>query len=114
MAHPELHDRRSASMDPLGQCRQDIDRVDRVLAALLRERARLALQAGRMKLAAGEPLAAPARERAVLAQVRTLADEALEADRLERIFRTIIDETRGAEHQLLSRARAGAAVDDAH
>jgi len=97
----EPRDERPDAEDSLRQCRQDIDRVDRVLAALLRERARLALDAGRMKLAAGEPLSVPARELAVLARVRELAGAPLGADRLVRIFQTIIDETREAESQWL-------------
>jgi chorismate mutase len=106
MTHTEGQDEHADPVDALGQCRKDIDRVDRVLAALLHERARLALAAGRMKLAAGEPLIAPARETAVLARVRELAGGALEAERLVRIFRTIIDETRGAEHQWLADGEA--------
>lgn len=93
------------SGDQLQQCRQDIDRVDGVIAALLRERVRLALSVGRMKQQAGEPLRVPARELAVLARVRTLAGAPLDADRLERIFQAIIDETCAAERQLLDADR---------
>lgn len=89
-------------MTELDQCRQNIDRVDRVIAALLRERARLALEAGRMKLAAGVPLAAPAREDAVIARARELAGPPLAGDQLARIFQAIIDETRTAEYQWLT------------
>jgi chorismate mutase len=91
-------------IDPLRQCRMDIDRVDGVLVALLHERARLAIEAGRMKLACGESLVVPARETAVLARVRAMAASPLEADRLVRIFRAIIDETRGAESEWLGGA----------
>lgn len=102
MAQQHSNHERQTAVDPLGQCRQDIDRIDRVLAALLGERARLALNAGRIKLAAGEPLASPVREGAVLAQVRGLAASPLEPDGLVRIFQTIIDETRGAELRWLA------------
>ena len=93
----------SASTTRLRECRRKIDRVDAVLASLLRERLRLAIDAGRIKMKAGEPLRAPARERAVLSRVRTLAGPPLEADRLERIFKKIITETLEAEKQRLAR-----------
>lgn len=112
MAHLDSNHEGQPAVDPLRQCRQDIDRIDRVLAALLGERARLALNAGRMKLAAGEPLASPGRERVVLAQVRNLAAAPLEPEGLERIFQTIIDETRGAELRWLA-PDAGEAGGDA-
>jgi chorismate mutase len=83
------------------QCRDSIDRVDAALTALLRERVSLALEAARIKYAEGVPLTAPAREHAVLARVRGLAQSPLAADPLERIFRIIIDETRRAEFESL-------------
>ena len=49
--------------------REDIDHLDRVLVRLLNLRARLALRIARSKRAAGLPLRAPARERAVLRDV---------------------------------------------
>ena len=83
--------------DPLSQCRQDIDRIDGVLVALIRERTRLAMQAGEIKLANGEPVHAAAREAAVLQRVQELAVAPLEAGAITRIFTCIIDETRNAE-----------------
>ena len=85
----------------LSQCRDNIDRVDMALTALLRERVSLALEVARIKYSAGVPLTAPAREQAVLAHVRGLAQSPLSADLVERIFRTIIDETRRAEFESL-------------
>ena len=85
------------SSDPLSQCRQDIDRIDGVLVALLRERTRLAMQAGEIKLASGEPVHAAAREAAVLRRVQELAIPPLEPEAITRIFACIIDETRNAE-----------------
>jgi chorismate mutase / prephenate dehydratase len=85
------------SPDPLSLCRQDIDRIDGVLVALLRERTRLAMQAGEIKLASGEPVHAAAREAAVLQRVQELAVAPLAPDAIARIFACIIDETRTAE-----------------
>lgn len=87
------------SVDPLLQCRQDIDRVDAVLVALLRERTRLAVDAGRIKATAGDPLLASGREAAVIDRVRQLASAPLDGEAVARIFQRIIDETRAAEEQ---------------
>lgn len=92
-------------MDPLAQCRQDIDRVDAVLVALLRERARLAVDAGRIKSASGQPLVVPGREAAILERVRQLAAAPLDGDAVTRIFERIIDETRAAEQQWMESTR---------
>lgn len=95
----ELRADASQAGDALGQCRDDIDRVDTVLVALLRERARLAVSAGRIKLAAGQPVMSPAREAAILDRVRQLAGEPLDGEAVARIFQRIIDETRAAEQR---------------
>jgi chorismate mutase len=91
--------------DALVQCREDIDRVDAVLVALLAERARLALQAGQMKVAAGQPVVAPAREAAVLERVKQLAAPPLGPDAVARIFEQIITETRDAERRTVGSGR---------
>jgi chorismate mutase/prephenate dehydratase len=78
-------------------CRRDIDRVDATIVALLRERARLAIDAGRIKREAGQQIDAPDRERAIRARVRELATAPLDPDAAERIFRRIIDEVRAIE-----------------
>jgi chorismate mutase len=99
MAHQHSLDAFDGPLDPLAQCRQDIDRIDAVLVALLRERTRVALDAGRIKDAGGHALVAPTREAAVLQRVRRLAVAPLEADAVARIFERIIDETRAAEQR---------------
>ncbi len=95
--------------DPLARCRQDIDRVDAVLVALLGERTRLALTAGRIKRAHGLDVAAPAREGDVLARVRQLATGPLDADAAARIFAQIISETRALQTAAQTETGAGAA-----
>lgn len=94
-------DSTAEAADPLSLCRQDIDRVDAVLVALLRERTRLAIQAGIIKLAAGQPVQAIAREAAVLQRVQELAAPPLDSAAVARIFERIIDETLAAERLLL-------------
>jgi chorismate mutase len=87
--------------DELRRCRERIDDLDATIVALLRERMHLGMRAGHLKAAAGAPLIAAEREAAVLFRVRRLATAPLTADRAERIFRTIIDETRRAEWERL-------------
>lgn len=87
------------TMDPLSQCRQDIDRIDAVLVALLRERTRVALDAGRIKNGDGKALVVPSREAAVLTRVRQLAVAPLDGEAVARIFERIIAETRAAEER---------------
>jgi chorismate mutase len=99
MVHQHSLDAFDGTLDPLTQCRLDIDRIDAVLVALLRERTRVALDAGRIKDAGGHALIAPTREAAVLQRVRRLALAPLEADAVARIFERIIDETRAAEER---------------
>ena len=86
-----------ASADALALCRSDIDRIDAVLVALLHERTRLALDAGRIKSSSGQALVAPQREAAVFERVRSLARAPLEPDAVARIFERIIEEARAAE-----------------
>lgn len=86
-------------LDPLAQCRRDIDRIDAVLVALLGERTRLAIDAGRIKRGSGREVAAPAREATVIERVRDLARGPLPADAAARIFEQIIRETRSVEER---------------
>jgi chorismate mutase len=83
--------------DSLEECRRIIDRVDATIVALLRERARLAIDAGRIKRDAGQPIDAPEREQAICERVRRLATAPLDPGAAERIFRRIIDEVRTIE-----------------
>jgi chorismate mutase len=97
MATEQTHQPAAEVLEALGQCRADIDRVDAVLVALLGERARLAVSAGRIKMEVGQPIVAPGREVAVLERVRGLAREPLDGEAVARIFQRIIEETRAAE-----------------
>lgn len=85
--------------EELARCRDDIDRIDAVLVALLQERARLAVCAGRVKRASGQAIAAPGREAAVIERVKHLALYPLPSDAVGRIFERIIDETRATEER---------------
>ena len=91
------------SLDALAECRRDIDRIDAVLIALLGERTRLAIHAGRIKRACGTEIAAPAREAAVIDRVRDLARGPLPGAAAARIFERIIQETRTVEDDAAAR-----------
>lgn len=77
--------------------RERIDRLDEALVRLLQARVRIAQRLGERKLAAGLPLKSPEREADVLRRVALLADAALPAESLMRIFRAIMDETLESE-----------------
>jgi len=94
---------RPVADDPLEICRRNIDRVDATIVALLRERARLAIDAGRIKLETGQRIDAPDRERAICDRVRQLATSPLDPGAAERIFRRIIDEVRAIEIETAGR-----------
>lgn len=101
-----IHETRPMGPEPsaaevLARCRDDIDRVDAVLVALLQERARLAVCAGRAKVASGQPITAPGREAAVIERVTHLALHPLPPDAVGRIFERIIDETRASEQRAI-------------
>jgi chorismate mutase len=85
----------------LAECRERIDRIDAAVVALLRERVRTAIEAGRAKSALGYPLDSPAREAEVLERLQRLASDPLERDSVTRIFRTIIEETRATQKKTI-------------
>jgi len=105
MTGDSLSEQPDQAIDRLALCRQDIDRIDAVLVALLQERTRLAVDAGRIKTQSGQPLVAPLREAAVFERVRSLARAPLEPDAVTRIFECIIEAARAAEAQCVEPGR---------
>ena len=79
--------------DPVQLHRGDIDRIDRVITALLGERMRIGRALGHIKRSRSEPTRSPEREAEVLAHVRAAATGPLSPASAERIFATIIEET---------------------
>ncbi len=87
-------------MRTLDELREDIDRVDEVLVRLLNERARVAVEIGRVKKEKGIEIYQPEREKQVLAHVRGVASEGpLGPDAIARLFERIIDEARRLERR---------------
>lgn len=87
--------------------RARIDRIDGVLAALLSERARIALELAEIKQDLGQQMRSPAREAAVLRRVARLAVGPLDHSAMVRIFSVIIEETRAAQRLVLHASAEG-------
>ena len=79
--------------------RKKIDEINGQLGELLSERARCALEVGKIKRANGQPSYAPERETAVLRQLEALNEGPLSNEAVQRIFRQIIDEARRLEQE---------------
>ncbi len=89
-------------MPTLDELRDDIDRVDEVIVRLLNERARVAVEIGRIKKELKVPIYQPDREKQVLAHVRGVASEGpLGPDAIARLFERIIDEARRLERRMV-------------
>src|SRR5579864_8244764 len=89
-------------MRTLEDLRDDIDRVDEVIVRLLNERARVAVEIGRIKKELSVPIYQPDREKQVLAHVRGVASEGpLGPDAIARLFERIIDEARRLERRIV-------------
>jgi chorismate mutase len=89
-------------MRTLEELRDDIDRVDEVIVRLLNERARVAVEIGRLKKELNVAIYQPDREKQVLEHVRHVAGEGpLGADAIARLFERIIDEARRLERRIV-------------
>lgn len=81
----------------LARLREAIDRVDEVLVRLLNQRAKYAIDIGRIKGILGELVYAPEREKQVLANVKRWSEGPLDPSAMQRLFERIIDEARAVE-----------------
>ena len=90
----------------IDELRSRIDMIDDKLVRLLNVRVACAVEVGRLKHEAGQPIYQPDREAQVLTKVRASATELagpLEAEAVVRIFERVIDEARRAERIASSR-----------
>jgi len=83
----------------LDQWRKQIDGLNEQIVELLSERARCAIEVGKIKRERGQPLHAPEREILVLNQLKVLNNGPLSDPAVQRIFRQIIDETLRLERE---------------
>lgn len=83
----------------IDRLRDAIDRVDEVLVKLLNQRAKYAVEIGRVKKIAGIGIYSPEREKQVLANVERWSEGPLEPLTMRRLFERIIDESRHVERE---------------
>lgn len=92
--------------------RARIDELDRTIVRLLNERAGLAIEAGRLKAAAGRPEVRDAeREREVLLRVAMANEGPLPQADLVDLYRRLIDALVALEERMQERLEAGDAPD---
>lgn len=90
----------------LERLRDAIDRVDEVLVRLLNQRAKYAVEVGRIKGVMQLPVYSPQREQQVLANVERWSEGPLDPVTMRRLFERIIDESRRVE-RIVAEAEAG-------
>ncbi len=78
--------------------RDELDRIDNAILALLGERGRVVAELWHQKGAAGMPTMDAERERSIFARLRAQAIQAgMDADAVERVFRQVVGGTFWAE-----------------
>ena len=89
-----INQKSEAELDAL---RSRIDELDRMLVEVLSERAYSALEIGKVKRSSGLGVHQPGREERVVQHAKSINKGPFDSEALERLFRRIIDETRGLE-----------------
>ena len=80
--------------------RKKIDEIDRSLVKLLNERARCAVEIGKIKRQNGLPIQEPNREQEVLRQALEANQGPLASEAIQRIFERIVAEGRALQQRL--------------
>jgi chorismate mutase len=81
----------------IAKIRRRIDEIDSEIVRLLSERARCALEIGRIKRELGVPVYDPERERQIVERVVRANAGPLGEDALRRLYERVLDESRRAE-----------------
>ncbi|ADY74045.1 chorismate mutase [Desulfurobacterium thermolithotrophum DSM 11699] len=84
-------------MKDLSQLREEIDKIDREVLALLNRRAKLAQEVGEIKKQEGLPFYVPGREAKILSKLEEINQGPLPAESVRAIFREIISACRALE-----------------
>lgn len=92
----------------IAKLRSRIDDLDVEIVRLLSERARCALEIGRIKLAQERPVYDPAREKEVVERVIEANRGPLTGEALRRLYERILDESRRLERLEAQEPRGGA------
>jgi len=88
------HLNKAAHWQELDEWRKKIDALDQQLSSLLCKRLDCAQSISALKLRIGEEVLQPEREKEVLDNVLSHADSPLKSNALEKIYRSIIEESR--------------------
>ena len=84
----------------LGEYRKEIDSLDHEIARCLHERARIAMEIGRVKKSAGLPVFEANREDQVIRNVSTQVAGPMPSDAMRRIFEQVMKEMRALQETL--------------
>lgn len=93
-------------MDELGNWRKRIDEIDELVLKLLNERARCAVEIGRLKKKLNQPAWQPERELEILKHMAQSNRGPLDDAAIRRLFERIIDEARSLERHTMSKSGA--------
>ena len=91
---PSVESPSAEAQRELKRLRDAVDRVDEVLVRLLNQRAKYALEIGRVKAALHLPVYSPEREKEVLSHVEQSSEGPFSDAAVRRLFERIIDESR--------------------
>jgi chorismate mutase len=86
-------------MDNIDDLRERIDSIDDELLRLFNERARLALEIGRMKKNQGLPIHMPSREEQIILRVQQDNPGPLPPTSIARLYQQLIQESRKLEEE---------------
>ena len=87
--------------------RKKIDEIDRSLVKLLNERARCAVEIGKIKRQNGLPIQEPNREQEVLRQAFQANQGPLTDQAIQSVFERILEEGRALQRRLFAAAEQG-------
>jgi len=90
----------------LKKCRKRIDFFDRILVYILNKRTDTAVLIGRVKIALGQPIYSPERERDVSEKINRSNNGPLSRESLDRIYERILDESRSTQKAESSKINA--------
>ena len=86
-------------MDSIDNVRERMDAIDDELLRLFNERAKLALEIGRMKKDLGLPIYIPSREEQIITRVQQENPGPLSPTSIARLYQQLIQESRALEEE---------------
>lgn len=84
-------------MKELNELRDNIDKIDNEIIALIKQRARNVKEIGALKKTQSSPVFSNSREISILRKIEALADDSIDAARLKDIYREILSALRSLE-----------------